>query len=112
MRFGWVFAGGTILVTMAADAAACGGGVVSTKTSASAGVTANAQRVFLSFHDASTDVVVQIGVPGGAESYGALLPVSGEPVLDSEPIPVNELDALDRKTAPPLIREEVEGSGS
>jgi hypothetical protein len=95
---------------------ACGaGGVVSTSRAQSVG--SDAQRVVLAVNDgvagglATTDVVVQLGVPETAEAYGALLPVPSEPTLDATPISAAALDQLDEATAPRIVTQS-EDSGS
>jgi len=94
-------------------AAACGGGGV---TTTSTGVVADAQRIVLALHDqgtpdVTTDIVVQVGVPAAGASYGVLIPVPGEPVIDPEPISIRDLDALDRATAPTIVADSPSESG-
>jgi hypothetical protein len=91
------------------DALACGGGLVSSSTAENVGE--DSQRIFFSYNGTDTEVIAQIGVPSTAEDYGALLPLNAEPTLDPEPIPVEELDALDRETAPTIIKYEEGSSG-
>ena len=83
-------------------AGACGGGAVTT-TAGSIGV--NAQRIVLSVHDGVTDVITQIGIPITTADYAVLIPASGQPTLDPNPIASADLDALDRLTAPEIRRE-------
>jgi hypothetical protein len=90
-------------------AAACGGGGV---TSASSGVLANTQRIFMSVRAATTEVVVQIGVPATTAEYGVLIPVPSEPTLDPQPIAQADLDVLDRVTAPMIYVAEPDSGGS
>jgi hypothetical protein len=78
-------------------AAACGGGGV---TSQSSGVVANAQRIVMSVRAATTDVVVQIGVPATTADYGVLIPTDTQPTLDPQPVSEQDLAALDAATAP------------
>jgi hypothetical protein len=82
--------------------AACGGGGV---TSMSSGVVANAQRIFMSVRTATatTDIVVQIGVPATTADYGALIPTPAQPTLDTQPISASDLDALDSATRPTIL---------
>jgi hypothetical protein len=91
------------------EARACGGGLVSSSKAENVG--ADSQRIFFSFTAAGTEVIAQIGVPSTAEDYGALLPLNAEPTLDPEPVPVEELDALDRETAPLITTYEKDSSG-
>lgn len=77
-------------------ARACGGGLVSTQGT----VGADAQRIFISSRDGTTDVVTQINVPATTSDYGVLLPLPGEPTLDGTPVSSADLDLLDRQTAP------------
>ncbi len=95
---------------------ACGaGGVVSTSRISSVG--SDAQRVILAVNEgvsgsqATTDIVVQLGVPKTTEAYGALLPVPSEPTLDANPISADEIDQLDEATAPKIVSQ-AEDSGS
>lgn len=108
---------------------ACGGGgVVSTQPGS---VGSDRQRVFISVRASgtggsgaaggtgatggagpTTDVITQIGVPDTTDDYGALLPVPTEPVLDAQPVFVEELDALDRATAPQIVTYEDDSGGS
>jgi hypothetical protein len=95
---------------------ACGaGGVVTTSRAGSVG--SNAQRVILAVNagvaggPATTDVVVQLGVPETTEAYGALLPVPSEPTLDASPISAGDLDQLDEATAPKIVSQR-DDSGS
>jgi hypothetical protein len=89
-------------------AAACGGGGV---TSQSSGVVANAQRILMSVHAATTDVVVQIGVPATTADYGVLIPTPSQPTLDAQPVSETDLAALDAATAPAvLVQEPAESS--
>jgi uncharacterized protein DUF2330 len=80
--------------------AACGGGGV---TSTSSGVVANAQRIFMSVRAATTDIVVEIGVPATSADWGALIPTPAEPTLDAQPISEADLAALDAATAPTIL---------
>ena len=84
-------------------AAACGGGGVTTSTSG--GVVADSQRVVLALRDVGTEderteIIAQVGVPAAGEAYGVLIPVPGEPTIDPEPVSIEDLDELDRATAP------------
>jgi len=64
-------------------------------------VTTNAQRIFMSVRaTGTTDIVAQITVPQTTADYGVLIPVPDEPTLDSVPVSAEELNALDRATAP------------
>ena len=95
------------VVLASRPAAACGGGGVTTPTTAS-GVVADAQRIVLALHDAGspeakTDIVAQIGVPAAGAEYGVLIPVPSTPTIDPEPISEADLDALDQATAPTII---------
>ena len=96
-------------------ARACGGGGVT--TSDASGVVANAQRVVLALHDGDTDharteVVAQVGVPAAGEPYGVLIPVPSEPVIDPEPVSIEDLEELDRATAPTITIVTAEDDGS
>jgi hypothetical protein len=88
-------------------AEACGGGGV---TSATSGVLASSQRIFMSVRAATTDVVVQIGVPATTADYGVLIPVPSEPTLDPQPVAEADLVALDEVTAPEIIVHEASSS--
>src|SRR5689334_164977 len=95
---------------------ACGaGGVVSTSIAGNVG--SDAQRVILAVNGsdqggpATTDIVVQIGVPKTTERYGALIPVPSEPTLDPSPISSLAIDQLDEATAPKIVSQG-EDSGS
>lgn len=89
-------------------ARACGGGGVSSQSSA---VVANAQRILMSVRGSTTDIVVQIGVPATSADYGVLIPADSEPTLDPRPVAEADLAALDAATAPKIIvRQEVESS--
>jgi hypothetical protein len=81
-------------------ARACGGGLVTVDRS---GVGADAQRIFISVRPTTTEVVTQIGVPSTDADYGVLLPVPAQPTLDPQPVPVAELESLDRSTAPQIL---------
>ncbi len=101
---------GVVVLGVAAPRAvdACGAGCV-VSTSRAGGVGSNAQRVVLAVNEgaaggsATTDVVVQLGVPKTTEAYGALLPVPSEPTLDTTPVSAAELDQLDEATAPKVV---------
>ncbi len=88
-----------LLPALPRPAAACGGGGV---TSASSGVLANTQRIFMSVRAATTEVVVQIGVPATTADYGVLIPVPSQPTLDPQPVAEADLVALDKATAPTI----------
>jgi hypothetical protein len=113
----WVALGaGLAGVATPRAADACGaGGVVS--TTQAGGVGSDAQRVILAVNEgvsggaATTDVVVQLGVPETTETYGALLPVPSEPTLDATPISAEAIDRLDEETAPKIVSQG-EDSGS
>jgi hypothetical protein len=91
------------------SAVACGGGGV---TSASSGVLADTQRIFMSLRASTTEVVVQIGVPATTADYGVLIPVPSQPTLDPQPVAEADLAALDDATAPTIyITEEDDSSG-
>jgi hypothetical protein len=83
-------------------AVACGGGGV---TSASSGVLADTQRIFMSLRASTTEVVVQIGVPATTADYGVLIPVPSQPTLDPQPVAEADLAALDHATAPTIYVE-------
>jgi hypothetical protein len=102
---GIVVAGATGLTSR--RAAACGGGGV---TSQSSGVVANAQRILMSVHAATTDVVVQIGVPATTADYGVLIPAPSQPTLDAQPVSEADLAALDAATAPTIFVQQAAGS--
>jgi hypothetical protein len=86
----------------ARGASACGGGGVTTTTSA-LGVVANTQRIFMSVRKSGkTDIVVQIGVPATTADYGVLIPVPDEPELDTSVVTAGAFDALDARTAPKI----------
>lgn len=107
------------VVLGAHSGAACGGGGVT--YSSGSGVVADSQRIVLALHDAetdhpTTDIVAQVGVPAAGEPYGVLIPVPVEPTIDPEPVPLSDLEELDRATAPKLTFEtpyasDDEGSG-
>jgi len=78
-------------------ARACGGGLVNI---AAATVAADRQRIFLSVHAATTDVITEVSVAATTSDYAVLLPVGGFPTLDPRPVPAVELDGLDQVTAP------------
>ena len=80
-------------------ARACGGGLVHAQTGS---VGADAQRIIISARDGTTDVITQIGVPTTTADYGVLLPLPGEPTLDSTPIASADIDNLERGTAPSI----------
>jgi hypothetical protein len=82
-------------------ARACGGGLVSQ----AGGVGADAQRIFISWHAGSTDVITQIGVPSTTANYGVLIPVAAMPFLDSNPVSSAELDAFDAQTSPRILQQ-------
>src|SRR3954452_23141143 len=84
-------------------AVACGGGGV---TSASSGVLADTQRIFMSLRASTTEVVVQIGVPATTADYGVLIPVPSQPTLDPQPVAESELAALDAATVPKIYVHE------
>src|SRR5262245_5960350 len=88
-----------LLPALPRPAAACGGGGVA---SVNSGVLANAQRIFMSVRAATTEVVVQIGVPATTADYGVLIPVPSEPTLDPQPVAEADLVALDEITAPKI----------
>ena len=94
----------SILVTIvvgiggARGARACGsGGLVTTQ---SADVGADAQRIFISYHDGVTDIVTEVGVPATTADYGVLIPVAAQPAISPNPIPSADLEALDQRTKP------------
>ena len=96
-------------------AEACGGGGVTTSEQNVA--VADSQRVVLALHDAGTadartEIVAQIGVPTAGADYGVLIPVPGTPVIDPKPVLVEDLDALDRATAPTIVTEQNSGDGA
>jgi len=66
------------------------------------GVVADAQRIFLSVREGTTDVVTEVSVPATTARYGVLIPLPAEPTLDTEPVPSEELDRLDAITAPAI----------
>ena len=88
-------------------AVACGGGGV---TSASSGVLADTQRIFMSLRASTTEVVVQIGVPATTADYGVLIPVPSQPTLDAQPVAEADLAALDDATAPKIYVTEPDDS--
>lgn len=94
-------------VAAARPARACGGGVVSTPIATTIG--ADAQRIFISVHDGVTDVVTQIGVPATTADYGVLIPVPGQPTLDSTPVMSGELEVLFSATAPRIGKRADDG---
>jgi hypothetical protein len=113
----WVVLGAGVMGVATPSAVhACGaGGVVTTTQAGSVG--SDAQRVILAVKEgvsgspATTDVVVQLGVPKTSQAYGALIPVPSEPTLDANPISADELDQLDEATAPKVVSQG-EDSGS
>ena len=84
-------------------ARACGGGVVTRMQSGTIG--ADAQRILISVHGGTTDVITQIGVPATTADYGVLIPVPSEPTLDPNPVASGDIDLLDTKTAPTFIQQ-------
>ncbi|MET0593080.1 MAG: DUF2330 domain-containing protein, partial [Polyangiaceae bacterium] len=79
------------------SASACGGGGVMSTS----GVVMGSQRILMSARaNGTTDMVVQVTVPQTTADYGVLIPVPSEPTLDSRPVSSQELDSLDRNTAP------------
>src|SRR5688572_6094921 len=114
----WVVLGaGLAGVATPRAADACGaGGVVSTSQAGSVG--SDAQRVILAVNQgvsggpATTDVVVQLGVPETTQAYGALIPVPSEPTLDPNPIFANAIDTLDEETAPKIVSQENDSGSS
>jgi hypothetical protein len=105
---GWLVIGACVWSLAAPRiAAACGGGGVVMSRPGSVG--ANAQRVVLSVRGDGTTlttvVTTQIAVPATTNDYGALLPLPTEPHLYTDPISVEELDALDAATAPRILSE-------
>lgn len=84
-------------------ARACGGGVVTRVQSGTIG--ANAQRIVISVHGGTTDVITQIGVPATTADYGVLIPVPSAPTLDPSPVASADIDVLDTKTAPTFIQQ-------
>jgi len=86
-----------LLLAVPRAARACGGGVVNI---GAATVGADRQRIFLSVHAATTDVITEVSVAATTSDYGVLLPVAGLPTLDPKPVPAAELDGLDQVTAP------------
>jgi hypothetical protein len=88
-------------------ARACGGGLVTTTL---AQIGADVQRIVLSVHDGSTDVITQIGVPATSADYGVIIPVPSRPTLDPEPVMARELEGLDNATGP-RIRHASGGGG-
>src|SRR6478735_7058337 len=100
-RVGAVAIGCGLSLFPSAAALACGGGGVTSKV----GVTTNAQRIFMSVRaTGTTDIVAQIAVPKTTADYGVLIPVPDEPTLDSEPVSAEDLNALDKATAPVITR--------
>lgn len=87
-------------------ARACGGGLVNV---AAAAVSADRQRIFLSVHAATTDVISEVSVPATTSDYAVLLPVVGMPTLDPQPVPSTELDALDQNTVPRVYLSQTDG---
>jgi len=75
-------------------------------------VGANAQRIFLSVRGGNTDVVTQVGVPSTTADYGVLIPVPAEPTLDPTPVSMSDLDSLERKTAPTIVKAASDDSPS
>jgi hypothetical protein len=84
----------------AGSAHACGGGLVTTRVGGSTAV--DAQRIYLSIGETSTQVVTEIRVPAAMEDFGVLLPLPAMPTLDPEPVPSVEMDQLTRATDPAL----------
>jgi hypothetical protein len=72
-------------------------------TTQAGAVGADAQRIFLSVHDGSTDVVTQVRVPSTTADYGVLIPVPSEPTLDPMPVAMSDLDNLERRTTPEIL---------
>jgi hypothetical protein len=91
-------------------ARACGGGVVTIP--GGTGAVAGAQRIFFAVHADRTDVITQIGVPATTADYGVLIPVPAQPVLDSQPVPASELDALDTATLPRIYQQSTSSTHS
>jgi len=71
-----------------------------------------AQRILMSVRaSGTTDMIVQVTVPKTTADYGVLIPVPSEPTLDSRPVSSQELDMLDRMTAPLIDIPYEESSG-
>jgi hypothetical protein len=97
--------GGALLLRSLA-AGACGGGTV---TALGAEIGADAQRIYISVHGSTTEVVTQIIVPESSADYGVLIPVPVEPTLDPKPVPAGDLDVLDKLTAPRIYASQDSG---
>jgi hypothetical protein len=82
--------------------------MVTTQTGA---VGADAQRIFLSVRGGNTDVVTQVRVPDTTADYGVLIPVPAAPTLDPVPVSMNDLDSLERKTAPTIYIDAGDADG-
>ncbi len=114
----WMLVGvclSSLAVPEAAEACG-GGGIVSSKAPGLVG--SNAQRVLISVRDDGvggapdgTEVITQIVVPETTADYGALLPMPSEPILDPEPVSMEELEALDTQTAPQIVTVEGDDGG-
>lgn len=89
-------------------ARACGGGVVTTAEAGTIG--ANAQRIIISVHGGTTDVVTQIGVPAAGVDYGVLIPMAGQPTLDPNPVASADIDRLFADTAPSIMTQAFAGA--
>jgi hypothetical protein len=107
-RIGFVLGVCVLSSLHSAPALACGGGGVTSQ----AGVTTNAQRIFMSVRaTGTTDIIAQIAVPETTADYGVLIPVPDEPTLDSEPVSALDLNALDAVTAPEISSESASSGG-
>jgi hypothetical protein len=105
--FAVVTALGICLRPVAAEA--CGGAPF---TAEPGSIGADAQRVFISVHPTTTDIVTQIVVPDASADYGVLIPVPAQPTLDRMPVTQEDMAALDEATAPRILRElEAEDDG-
>jgi hypothetical protein len=89
------------LLARSGAARACGGGVVTTTEAGTVG--ADAQRILISVRGEITDVITQIGVPRTTADYGVLIPVPGEPTLDTTPVASADIDKLFARTAPRIV---------
>lgn len=98
-----------LLLLPAPAARACGGGVVTTAAAGMIG--ANAQRIIISVHGGTTDVVTQVGVPAATADYGVLIPVTGQPTIDPIPVASADIDRLFGDTAPSIMTQTGGGGG-
>lgn len=95
-----------LALTLPARAHACGGLV-----SSDGSLGSDAQRAFYAVRGDRTELVLQIVVPQGGKGYGALVPLSAEPTIDSAPVAASDLEQLESATQPVLRDLRSSGGG-